>query len=398
MAIDPSAEYPGQVITGNPAYPFGQPRNVTVPGDGTGTPLERKWVSDLFGLFQALLDAAFMTPSGAPDQVGASQYFDAIKRLRRMDTEGIRLANTDEYDTIASNNNVSVIVAGPQTGEMAVVIAGVGAEISTSHDATTFTSRAPGGAFAGNFNCGAASPSAVVLAGASAEIQSSTDGITWTHRTAAAAYGAAWICAAYGAGLFVLLGEDGEIQTSPDGITWTQRTPPTGFGVGDDWKSLCFDGSRFVAIGGIAGNPTDCFVALSTNGITWTPALGAPTAGPTSDGGIVSVDGRIVVVGATGGVHVSDDDGATWTPVTILGSTGAAASPTTICAARGILAAIGIVGTTYEAFVSQNGDEWIGTGKVAGNVGVRSLVYAADRWLAARSAGFVIRSLKAAAT
>ena len=81
MAIDPSAEYPGQIITGLPGYPLGKAVNVAVSGDGTGTPLEAKWVSDLFGWEQALLDAAGITPSGDPDAVGASDYMDALDAL-----------------------------------------------------------------------------------------------------------------------------------------------------------------------------------------------------------------------------------------------------------------------------------------------------------------------------
>lgn len=81
MAIDPSAEYPGQIITGLPGYPLGKAVNVAVSGDGTGTPLEAKWVSDLFGWEQALLAAAGITPSGDPDEVGASDYLDALEAL-----------------------------------------------------------------------------------------------------------------------------------------------------------------------------------------------------------------------------------------------------------------------------------------------------------------------------
>lgn len=80
MAIDPSAEYGAQVDTSDPTgYPQGQARNISSPGDGTGTPLERKWVSDLWGFEQALLAAAGLTPSGTPDKVGASQYLEALQ-------------------------------------------------------------------------------------------------------------------------------------------------------------------------------------------------------------------------------------------------------------------------------------------------------------------------------
>jgi hypothetical protein len=77
MAIIPSALYPSQVDT-DPAYPQGKARNAGSFQDGTGTPLEQKWLNDDWGFKQALLDAAAVTPSGDPDEVGASQYLDAI--------------------------------------------------------------------------------------------------------------------------------------------------------------------------------------------------------------------------------------------------------------------------------------------------------------------------------
>ena len=78
MAIRWSTQYPGQVSV-DPGYPHGKPRNVAVPGDGSGTPLEAAWVSDLAGWQAALLEEAGITPSGQPDKLGASDYTDAIK-------------------------------------------------------------------------------------------------------------------------------------------------------------------------------------------------------------------------------------------------------------------------------------------------------------------------------
>src|ERR1041384_5231371 len=83
MAFNPYAAYGSQVDTfTDPAgYPWGKARNDAVPGDGLGTPLEKGWISDLFGFEQALLAAAGITPSGTPDKVGASQYLAAILQL-----------------------------------------------------------------------------------------------------------------------------------------------------------------------------------------------------------------------------------------------------------------------------------------------------------------------------
>src|SRR5688572_15224562 len=79
MAISPKNTYPGQVDVSDLAgWPEGRARNITVVGDGSGTPLEEQWISDLFGFEQSLLAFAGLTPSGVPDKVGASQYMDAL--------------------------------------------------------------------------------------------------------------------------------------------------------------------------------------------------------------------------------------------------------------------------------------------------------------------------------
>lgn len=80
MAIVWSSRYPGQVAV-DPGYPHGKPRNVSVPGDGSGTPLEAAWVSDLAGWQAALLAEAGITPSGQPDTATVSDYTNAIKSV-----------------------------------------------------------------------------------------------------------------------------------------------------------------------------------------------------------------------------------------------------------------------------------------------------------------------------
>ena len=80
MAIIPSTKYSGQTTTGDPGYPDGKAKNVTVSGDGTGTPLEADWVNDLWGFLQALLDRAGITASGSPDEVGTSDYLDSLSQ------------------------------------------------------------------------------------------------------------------------------------------------------------------------------------------------------------------------------------------------------------------------------------------------------------------------------
>ena len=90
MAIRPVDVYPGQTLSSDAGYPDGKARNEVVPGDGVGTPLEETWVNDLWGFLQAILDEAGVTASGAPDEVGASQYLDALQALR-FDSNGLAI-------------------------------------------------------------------------------------------------------------------------------------------------------------------------------------------------------------------------------------------------------------------------------------------------------------------
>lgn len=81
MAINPESQYPGKITPSDSNYPYGSARNVTVPGDGTGTPWEAALLNDIFGFQQALLNAAGIVPSGTPDNIVTSQYIQAALNL-----------------------------------------------------------------------------------------------------------------------------------------------------------------------------------------------------------------------------------------------------------------------------------------------------------------------------
>jgi len=81
MALRPRDAYPGQTGTIDAGYPHGKAQNISVPGDGTGTPLEAAWVNDQWGFLQALLEAGEIAPSGQPDMVGASDYLNALRAV-----------------------------------------------------------------------------------------------------------------------------------------------------------------------------------------------------------------------------------------------------------------------------------------------------------------------------
>lgn len=81
MANNPATAFTGKIEAPTPGFPYGKARDVSQPGDRTGTPWVAQFINDIFGFQQALLDAAGLTPSGVPDEVGASQYLDALTLL-----------------------------------------------------------------------------------------------------------------------------------------------------------------------------------------------------------------------------------------------------------------------------------------------------------------------------
>lgn len=83
MALRPRIRYPAQTDT-DVDYPHGKARNAGSYQDGTGTPLEKDWVNDLFGFEQALLVAANITPSDNSDTATVSQYLDAILQVAAL--------------------------------------------------------------------------------------------------------------------------------------------------------------------------------------------------------------------------------------------------------------------------------------------------------------------------
>lgn len=99
MAIIPESQYPGKITPASAEYPYGQARNITLPGDGTGTPWEAALVNDLFGFQQALLSEAEITPSGDPETATASQYLEALKKLLGVPGEAVLSADLNAIDT-----------------------------------------------------------------------------------------------------------------------------------------------------------------------------------------------------------------------------------------------------------------------------------------------------------
>lgn len=108
MAINPETSFPGKITASSAEYPFGKARNITIPGDGTGTPWDQLILNDIFGFQQALLSEAGLVPTGAPDEVGASQYLKAMRKIGVTTFNTIALMTVALKASLSSNQQVAV--------------------------------------------------------------------------------------------------------------------------------------------------------------------------------------------------------------------------------------------------------------------------------------------------
>ena len=119
MAIVPITRYPLNVAV-DAAYPQGKARNVSAPSAGDGTPWEADLINDVLGMQQALLVEAGISPSGSPDQVGASDYLDALESLFASSLS----VRTEFYDDPHSEISLAGGRLHVRCGTHAVFIAG----------------------------------------------------------------------------------------------------------------------------------------------------------------------------------------------------------------------------------------------------------------------------------
>lgn len=385
MALRPGTRYSGQTETGDPAYPLGKARNAGAFNDGTGTPLEKDWLNDDWGFKQALLAAAEIDASGDPDEVGASQYLDALRavagsatsarHLRSlMQARALTLGSTPPTDDFMAAHSTgalgsSLLVKGGtggvfQVNDTSVGGSGVNAQISdcralayngtnrfiavgnggTSGNAfsTSGSSWTAGGAFGGGF----AVPNLIVWDGtefivlAGGNSRHSTNGVAWTapsgndfdDATGTSAQGVALLSP----GVVLAIGPGGVIgKTTNHGATWTNEAAvPTlisnpaftgivGYGTGE---VLAFIKDGF-------GSIVECWT--STDAITWTKRSehGGHDDGTLNFAARMCQDTGLVVVSSGDNparVAASIDFGRTWSPLAYYG-----VATKTIAVARG---------------------------------------------------------------
>lgn len=96
MALNFHDKYPGNSNTPDSKYPYGSFKNRTSPTSKDGTTLDAPWSNDFFALHWKLLKEAGMTPNGEVDTVENSQYYDALIKVIRDNTQ--KLATSNRYD------------------------------------------------------------------------------------------------------------------------------------------------------------------------------------------------------------------------------------------------------------------------------------------------------------
>lgn len=79
MALQRDNTYPGRFTPATPEQPQGAFKNRTTATAQDGSYLEQQWVNDWSGFFSSLLSNANITANGNVDEVGSSQYFDALR-------------------------------------------------------------------------------------------------------------------------------------------------------------------------------------------------------------------------------------------------------------------------------------------------------------------------------
>jgi len=274
MAIIPSSRYPAQTDIAA-AYPQGKARNAGSYQDGTGTPLEKDWVNDQFGFHQALLDAAAIVPSGSPDQVGASQYLDAVRSVAARAATDQALRGFLSTCGVIALDDVPPVGVGlaavydEVTGLTLISVGGVNGSHVVADDMRGDT-QATSGTVTGVV-AGAMDPIArrVVLVGnGGAFACSSTNfGTGWTNATTAPVSSRNRIVWDATHGLFLASGGTANISTSPTGATWTTRAL-TGSAYGG--VAVLPSGVGLASIGSAAALAFN----VSANGTTWTLSAG----------------------------------------------------------------------------------------------------------------------------
>lgn len=112
--IRPEDKYPNGVDAATADYNYGEPRNITVPGDGTGYPWDKDGIKDIVGFDNALLNEVGATPTGNPETAQNSQKLNALidmESSREKQNTGLNVfpaSSKRSASTSAPNNVIDV--------------------------------------------------------------------------------------------------------------------------------------------------------------------------------------------------------------------------------------------------------------------------------------------------
>ncbi|MDH5784413.1 MAG: hypothetical protein OEZ16_02255 [Chromatiales bacterium] len=206
-------------------------------------------------------------------------------------------------DTFTDTTNLQDIVWDTTNNQFVAV--GMGGVIYTTPDGSTWT-RQTSGVSHDLYNVTSINGS-LVASGDKGTVLTSTDGIAWSNGEASNNQTIRAIISNGGDG-WMAVGDAGTIATSPDGNTWSWQTQTfSGWASVDLWRSVSYNGSRYVVIGNVGA-----IISSDDDGVTWTER----TSGTVNNLVQVLWDGvQFVAIGATGTVLTSSD-GVTWTPQT----------------------------------------------------------------------------------
>jgi hypothetical protein len=371
MALIPSGQYPAQTDTGDAGYPLGKARNSGAYQDGTGTPLHKAWVNDVWGLLQSLLADAEITASGDPDQVGASQYLEAIKliagrstserhlralmQMRKLDLDGTT-APTADYMAVAVNGQGRVlIVKGGTTGVFdiadtevvdlngvsvtglsgdcrAIAYNGTNRYVAVGNGSNDNSFSTSGSSWTAGGALGTSTPDSIVWDGtefilvANSATRHSTNAVAWSAPSGSdvgtLVGGGIDQLAVFSPGVVLGIGQDVKVvKTEDHGATWALVTAiPTDL-PNPAMRALVGDGSgevlAFVKDG--FGSLVECWVTTD-EGDTWTKRSehdGHDDGTTDFDAHMCQETGLVVVASGSGPTRVaaSIDRGRTWSPL-----------------------------------------------------------------------------------